>query len=294
MVEEMGKTMSSKLYKKAAGLLATPQKSAFDDFIKWLGNYGSPAGRGAKLRRNLEDEAHLTGNEAFGDERALAVFLEKCGSTYRKTAADQDKADRYARVCNTHQGKGLKIPVSHLPGLLKRYSVSKKLFTALVEYVLGDTAKKDVDDGNLSFSEAFRLLAADWNPANLPDEKLGGGNHVFATFDASQTIPTDPIELLNALAHPVLLRTGQDVILFELEYATNSVTDHRFPTVADAELVHFFEPAQERAPVPRKPDTWYGWTKPLNGQPRQPEIVHKNASVRILNQSPKLIGELTI
>lgn len=285
--------MSSKLYKKATVLLTPPQRSAFGDFIDWLGNYASPAVRGAKLKKNLENESHLTGNEAFGDERVLAGFLAKCGSTYRNAATDQDKADRYARVCNAHQGEGLRIPADRLPDSLQRYSVSKKLFMALVEYILGDAAKKDVDDGNLSVSEAFRLLAADWNSAHLPGEKLGGGRHVFATFGASQTIPAGARALLEALASPVLLPPSKDVILFELEYAADSVTDHRFPTVADAELVHFFEPAQERKPVPSKPDTCYGWTKPVGSQDPQPEIVHKNAFVWILNQSPKFIGELT-
>jgi hypothetical protein len=121
------------------------------------------------------------------------------------------------------------------------------------------------------------------------------GRVVFATFEHKAGAPrSSALAMIEALALPVLVRiSGDEEILFELTYETDSVADYRFPTVADAGSWHLFEPAQEWAPDPVAPATCWGWTKPVGTHPPQPEIVHSNESLRILRASPRFLGRVT-
>lgn len=76
----------------------------------------------------------------------------------------------------------------------------------------------------------------------------------------------------------------------EFSYRTDLVTAPRFPTVADAGWNPSFKPAPEREPDGSVPATCWGWTEPLGPWPPQPEIVHDNAGLRILDRPPRLIG----
>jgi hypothetical protein len=111
-----------------------------------------------------------------------------------------------------------------------------------------------------------------------------------ASLDAN-----DARALAEALALPCLVepRTA-DELLIELSYPTRAVGEMRFPTVADAGLVHLFRPAPEIEPSSGEPETCYGWTEPIGAHPPQPEVVHVNASVRVLDRPPRFVGRVLV
>jgi hypothetical protein len=142
---------------------------------------------------------------------------------------------------------------------------------------------------------SFPRLQARWSPDRLTaGERLGRrpDDAVFATFDHEAGAPRhDPLALSQALALPLWSRPRLgDEILVELDYPTDAVAHHRFPTVADAGWGHLFAPASETAPDDGTPATCCGWTEPLYGQIAQPEIVHDNAPLQILDVPPRLVG----
>ena len=123
---------------------------------------------------------------------------------------------------------------------------------------------------------------------------LGKADCVFATFEHPGGAPRDDaLGMAEALALPLMASpVSVDEFLVELSYPTNSVRNHRFPTVADAGNHPLFEPAREVAPNPAAPETCTGWTKPLGKHRPQAEIVHGNDSLRILNRAPRLVGRV--
>jgi len=143
--------------------------------------------------------------------------------------------------------------------------------------------------------DASKQLARRWNPAKLTDsDRLSRHECVFATFDhppgASRS---NARTMAEALALPVASRPGSaNEMLVEFSYPTDSVPNHRFPTVADAGDHPFFRPAPEVPPDPTARETCCGWTKPLGKQSPQPEIVHGNESLRVLNRAPRFVGRV--
>jgi hypothetical protein len=289
--------MSSLLYNAAQGLLADPEKQHLTEFQTWLASVNTPDLDGARLRANIEGESHLVGTGAFGTPQELAAFLEVCAGAHAKATSDYQKRLGYTNTCTAFELKGLSIDQANLPAGFLRYSVSRTLVAILVDRMLGRTARRDFDSGLMSVEDAFNRLTLYWSAARLTDaEKLARASAVFATFDHDGNAPReDARALADALALPVLLRVGGgEEILFEFFYKRDAVQGCRFPTVADAGLFHLFQPAPELAPDPANRQTLWGWTRPVGGQEAQPEIVHENASLRVVDGAPRLVGRMTI
>lgn len=147
--------------------------------------------------------------------------------------------------------------------------------------------------GTVSAEDTARGIELAWDPAKLkPTDSLARGPQVFATFDHAGGAPrNDALALSKSLALPIWTRprTG-DEFLVEVSYPTNSVENYRFPTVADAGWAYLFCPAPERQPNVGRPESLWGWTCPLDGQPPQPEIVHANGSLTVLDRPPRFVG----
>jgi hypothetical protein len=250
---------------------------------------------GRKLAANLELEAHLVGDNAFGDASELISFLKLCAGGCAGAARATTGLDAYWLACGSFELRGLAIPRDHLPPKLLHYSSNRKLVATILEKQLGIAARMAFDAGTMTPEDAFHQLSLKWTSSKLtPKERLGGGKAVFATFEHRAGAPRNSaLAMTQALALRVSVRVlSGEQILFEFTYPTDSVENHRFPTVADAGSWHLFEPAGETEPNPAVPETCCGWTKPLGAQPPQPEIVHANGPLRILSASPRFVGRI--
>jgi hypothetical protein len=247
---------------------------------------------GAKVVENLRTESHLVGDGAFGEPAELTSFLRVCGAP---PSASTEVGDRYEKACAAHLLRGLPIPLDHLPARLLRYSTSRTIAGQMIERVLGRRAREDFDN-DLLVEDTMAELAASWDAGALSGVHLGSAAPVFATFEHSAPLPRDDARALSlALALGFWGRPRSRVeLVIELSYPARAVTDTRFPTVADVGLGHLFRPAQEIAPDPATPGTCCGWTDPLGGHPPQPELVHANAEVRILDHPPRLVGRVPL
>jgi hypothetical protein len=289
--------MSSDLYRQALDSLSDRERAAFGRWAAWLRAHAiSPpaaAMKGAKILKNLEAEAHLVGDGPFGEPTAYAKVLRRCASLDASPAAERHRG--YDEVCQEFEGQGLKIPREHLPDGLLRYSSSRGLASTLIQRMLGIRARDSFDREALPPENAFVRLRDRWASSRLAaTDRLGRRAKVFATFECPSGAPRDDATALSrALALPLWQgpRTKQE-ILFELSYPTDAVTNHRFPTVADAGWLYLFQPAPEEAPQKSRPGSCCGWTKPLGGHPAQPEIVHDNASLQVLSEPPRFVGSI--
>jgi len=186
---------------------------------------------------------------------------------------------------------GLAIDPTWLPDQLQRYVLSKEAALRVIAGILGEVARADVESGLYSLSDAFADVARHW-AVRIGTSSLqlcGPGSDVWASCQLGQTVPGGARDLTDALALPARGMPGEPVV--KLEYPTNQVAGHRFPTVADAKW-YPFTPAPEVPPDPDDPRTCCGWTGARNGQENQPELLHDNADMAILNGPPSLIGVL--
>jgi hypothetical protein len=284
--------MPSRLFDEAVASMESDERRAFEQFERRLAKTMVPPGD--RLVENLRSESHLVGDGDFGESAELSSFLRTCGAKHDPSA---EAAACYEATCRGHELRGLGIPLDHLPPRLLRYSRSRTLAGKMIEKILGKRARGDFDN-DLFVEDTLAELAAAWYPGALVDSQLGaeGTALVFATFEHTASAPRDdPRALTQALAlnfwgSP---RT-RDELVIELSYPTRSITNTRFPTVADVGLSHLFRPAPEVPPSAGKKNTWYGWTEPLGGQPPQPELVHANAPVSVLDRSPRFVGRVPL
>jgi hypothetical protein len=289
--------MASQLYTLAQGLLLAAEQRRLTEFETWLSDINEPHLDSARLLANVRDECHLVGARQFGDPNELAAFLGACGQAHSKATSEFQRRAGYSSACSAFELKGLGVEQTSLPAGFLKYSTSKTLAATLVERMLGKIARRDFDSGLMSVEDAFNRMALYWSTARLTDdEMLARSKAVFATFEHEGTAPRDDARALaDALALPVLVRVGAgEEILFEFSYQRDSVQGHRFPTVADVGWFHLFQPAPEVAPDPAERHTFWGWTRPLGGQQSQPEIVHENARLRVIDSAPRLVGRMTI
>jgi hypothetical protein len=286
--------MPSNLYRLALEALSDDEKATLAEFETWMEalqiDVGGRKTQGDHVLGNLREESHLLGEGAFGDCSELVSLLKCCCEEHARSSSDSERYNGFGGVCGSHEGKGLRIDRERLPDTLLRYGRNMALFEKLVANVLGDRARKDLINGRISFEEAFSRLVASWDPSAVADHvRLGGSTVVFATFDHSAGAPrSDAAALAQALALPV--QPGRKEILMEFTYPTDSVANHRFPTVADAGWAHEFQPAPDAAPDPVRDETHWGWTRPLGAGPAQPELVHDNQSLRVLSAPPRFVG----
>lgn len=289
--------MASQLYTLAQRSLPTVDQRHLTEFETWLSDINEPQLNSAQLVANVRDESHLVGAGDFGDPNELAAFLRACGQAHSRANSDDRRRTSYSLTCSAFVLKGLVIEPTNLPAGFLRYSTSKTVAATLVERMLGKIARRDFDSGLMSVEDTFNRMARNWSAARLSDdEMLASSNAVFATFEHDGNAPRDDARALaDALALPVLLRVGAgEGILFEFSYQRDSVQGYRFPTIADVGLFHLFQPAPEVAPDPAERQTLWGWTRPLGGQQSQPEIVHENAPLRVMDSAPRLVGRMTV
>jgi hypothetical protein len=284
--------MPSRLFDEAVASLESDERRAFEKFERQLAR--TIVSHGGRLVENLRSESHMVGDGDFGEPAELASFLRTCGAKHDPSV---DAGACYDATCRGHELRGLGIPLDHLPPRLLRYSRSRTLAGKMIERLLGKRARGDFDN-DLFVEDTMAELAAAWHPGVLIDAQLGAEDAVlvFATFEHSAAAPRDdPRALTQALALNFWggPRT-RDELVIELSYPTRAVTDTRFPTVADVGLGYLFRPASEVPPSPGKENTWYGWTEPLGGQPPQPELVHANAPVSVLDRSPRFVGKVPL
>jgi hypothetical protein len=285
--------MHSALYQNARASLADGERQRLSDMETWLFNFAhdhiAGLSRGERLLDILRAEAHLVGNDAFGNSETFASFLRAC----IQESITNDWETALSDACAHHRLNGLRIPPDHIPESLYRYTTSRTLLAELVSLLLGAVARIAFDNGDLAPVDACAALEGQWNPAMLSRLRLARGNAVFATFDSTDyPLIADAASLSKSLALLFWERPRTcDEILLELHYEKSSVENHRFPTIADAHWDNpLFLPAPEIDPKEDDPHTWCGWTSPLGGESKRPEIVHQNSSLDMLATSPKFIG----
>jgi hypothetical protein len=283
----------SNLYHAALASLSDAERKLAAEFERWLAGYEkAEAGRvirGDGVLANIRKESHLLGHGDFGECTEFAAFLTRCAAGHSGAANSEDRHSDYESSCAAHEGRGMRMERSHLPDSLLRYSKSHKAILDFVETFLGQSARLDFERGTYRPEEAFADLAAQWDSARAPGS-LAAGTMAFAAFDHAGGAPRDDARALaQLLALPV---RSSDKVLVEYSYATDSVGNYRFPTVADVGWMHEFQPAPELAPDPTRPETLVGWTQPVGGGVPQPELVHSNETLRVLDRPPRLVGRL--
>jgi hypothetical protein len=295
--------MPSNLYQMALTSLLDDERKALATLEGWLENVSSaPSGgstrtlQGDRMVANLRAESHFLGDNSWGDSGEFATFLKRCAEEHARIATDPDRYNGYGDQCAANQGKGLRIRRTDLPSLLYRYVRSSVLVEVLVEKILGDSARADFQSGRLTIEDALSQVAEAWDTTALEDEdRLGAewDKMIFATFEHPDGAPRDlALGMAEALALPV--RPRRDEILIELTYTTDSVTNYRFPTIAEAGWAPEFQPAPEVEPSLGLPGSRWGWTRPLGAWPAQPELVHDNDSLRVLDGPPRFLGRYTL
>ena len=292
--------MPSKLYQSALASLSEAEQTSLTSFESWLEVYTADLSKssadGGRILENIRHESHLVGEGEHGNGASMATFLKECASSHVVSSED-DSHEAYKTSCAKYQGWGLKISSEHLPDRLLRYSTSRFLVAKIVERILGVIARDDFQKGFLSLEDAFVQISEDWDARLIRDNDRHAGETIaFATFEHNGGAPrNDAIRMTKALALPFWQRARTaDEILVELSYPTAAVSNTRFPTVADAGWIHLFRPAPESEPRRSDPKTCWGWTEPLDGQPAQPEIVHGNNSLKVVDRPPRLVGRIPV
>jgi hypothetical protein len=284
--------MPSKLFEAARA--ATKNVDALDKAMDWLRSCHHPAPAfGRRVRENVEIESHFGSH--FGDATVYSEFLEYWLGEHSAHSEDQDRIGGFERACDQFSGRGLPIIPALIPESLIRYTMSRQLAAIFIEYELGKSARMDFESGLLSPEDAFRLVALNWNGAHgLTGAQLSRSRVVFATFEHTGDAPRlDATAMADALALPGrFFGAKSDDILFELTYQSSSVSDSCFPTVADVGWSCVFKPSPEVLPDESDVTTCFGWTEPFNGQPSQPELVHRNCSLSALTKPPRLLGRV--
>ena len=274
--------MPSTLYQSAVASLLKDEKESLSTFEAWLPE---------RIRENLRSESHLLGDRPWGHAAELAELLRRCALEHGKVATDTERQTCYEGSCTSHEGKGFPIERDRLPERLLRYSRSGTVVRTLLRKALGRQAKKNLNRGLISVDEALvGLGTSPWDPKRMGEEdRLGRGKMVFATFEHPAGAPRDSAQgMVDSLALP--LGPSKNEILLEFSYTADSVTNHRFPTVADAGWIPEFQPASEVEPDSARPETCCGWTRPRGAWPPQPEVVHGNGPLRILDHPPRFVG----
>ncbi|MBW8875455.1 MAG: hypothetical protein JF614_10880 [Acidobacteria bacterium] len=272
----------SDLYQRAVASLLEEERESLTVLETWLPD---------RLPENLRSESHLLGDRPWGDPAELAKFLRCCSREHAKVETDEERRTGYQGSCTSFEGKGLPIERDRLPDRLLRYSRSDTVTRALIKKALGRQAKGSLNRELISIDEALAGLSTfSWDPRRMGEEdRLGRGKMVFATFEHPAGAPRDSAQ---GMAEALALPRGplKDEFLLEFSYPTDSVTNHRFPTVAEAGWVPEFQPALEVRPDPARPDTCWGQTRPRGSSTPQPELVHGNASLRVLDRPPRFLG----
>lgn len=291
--------MQSELYRRACARLAEPDRDGLRHCETWLQDHSDrsedPLVRGAQILANLRQESHLLGKASFGDPEELVSFLREWSQAHAKVSEPMPRRRCYQDACRSGQGKGSPVPTEALPTKLLRFSSSRSLLAQMIARILGEAARRDFDNRTLAPEDAVARLRRRWTPDSFgPTDRLGRGDVVFATFESAAGPPRNsPIELAEALGLGVARSRAIDrAFLVELEYEAVAVAEPRIPTVADAGWFDLFRPAAEAPPDAGDLKTCYGWTGPLGAQAPQPEIVHANASLRVVVDGPRWIGRL--
>ena len=292
--------MPSSLHRNATRLLGQRDAlllEAWERFEQWLRSSTTVAlpwqANGLKLADNIALEAHLVGNRTFGDAEEFSSFMEYCVRAFESAATEEDRIETFRRSCRDFTRRGMIVGFGVLPNILFRYCSEKPLEIALGRMV-GDYAVLQLQRKQISLSDAEQQVRDNWDPNLLQDaDMLARGDFAFATF-GNATIPhgASARHVAECLALPCVVPDGKPRrrFLVKLSYPKATVQNHRFPTFAEAETFPYFQPAEEEAPDPSVEARCVGWTKPIGAGSKQPELIHDNASLRILSSRIELLG----
>ena len=223
-----GSCMPSQLYENARASFEDGDSDRLTAFETWLGTVSAADFNGGKLLANIQKESHLVGEAELANPDELSAFLRRCAILHARAKSLTQQLKNYSAACSSHELRGLKIPRTHVPGILLRYSMSTELVTRIVERVLGKATRRAFDEGDVSPEDAFARLASAWVKTKMTDsEMLGRGGAVFATFEHAAGAPRgDATAMADALALRVR-RTDDEPILFEYCYDTAATANHR-------------------------------------------------------------------
>lgn len=200
--------MPSNLFRQALDSLPEDEREALGRGLDWLKTHAglSPTRPtdGARIYENLQAEAHLVGDGAFGDPAELTGFLQRCSAGLDASSVP-DRHRGYEEACEAFAGRGLQVPRTHLPDGLLRYTASRALAASLIERMLGTRARDAFNRGTLPADTAFTRIQGLWDPLRLDaTDRLARGNQVFATFEHPAGAPRDDATAMSqALALPL-------------------------------------------------------------------------------------------
>ena len=294
-------TMPSTLYMQAKGEISRRDPAMagqFEAFEQWLSNSEHVSvpkhSTGERLLDNLRQEAHLCGESGYGDHSELAAFMEDCALLFGRAASEEERVQMFARSCEKYYRRGLRIPLAVLPPLLERYVSHRKAIELLLNRTAGPVAATQFRMEQISIIVAEKLIQENWAYSRFRDEdKLARDVMVFAApVRGKWPDNTDALAIAESFGLPIAFGDGVERFhnLVRYEYDTHAVSNHRFPTFADAGRFPGFLPAPETCPDPKSPDTCWGWTKPLGRNEKRPEIIHDNASLRVLKSPIRYVG----
>ena len=280
----------SNLYKAARMALTVPQREALDRVLKWMrAQVWWKRDRPPKVASNLKkkNEYNLVG-EGNPEHQAYTRFLEKVAEL--DSIAEHDRYEEYGRVCQSAWKRGRRVAPARLPDRLYRY-VMLGAIRAWGEKVgmsrqwrLGLEAEPAKKWGELI--EMFKSDKKLYEECELARPDCP----VWATFDDPRDedwkLPSDVRDDPTLMAEHLALRTEMPdaVILVELVYNKSAAKDTRYPTVAEAGREQRFKSVSPAV------SPW-GLTNPLE-QPHQPEVVHENARLTVLEDEPRLLGKI--
>jgi len=152
----------SNLYRQALGSLSDDERTTLESWTNWLASTSSSpdvSRNGAKILANFESEAHLVGDNDFGDSAELIGLLRCCASRLA-SLPPPERPTGYDAVCQEFGGRGLRIPREHLPDGLLRYTSSRTLAAEIIEHVLGKRARDAFDRESLPPKPSLHVLKA--------------------------------------------------------------------------------------------------------------------------------------
>jgi hypothetical protein len=250
---------------------------------------------GAQLVENLREEAHFCGDASYGDPNDFALFLIDCAREFSIATSEYDKCVAYRKVCQRHTRKGSKILVGALPTILIRICGSPAILVMALQRMVGDAAVEQLKRKEISILDAEELVRVNWDPSLFdPSDCLARGDTVFATLYSSALLALDAQSVAECLGLPCATSPSTGRIrswhITACEYNATAVSNHRFPTIADAETFPGFRPAPDLIPDRSDSSSCFGWTKPIGTGDPQPELVHNNSSLRVARAPIRYLG----
>jgi hypothetical protein len=275
----------SLLFSKAASTLPPHDRDRLAHVLDWMNRHvWSNPDYFPKTAWNIRNEHNLVGDDSPDGCDAYARFLRDVSQL--DAVAEEDRYLLYQSVCDAFLMKGRTISNDVLGPHLYRYVMlgAIRAWGKVVGMPAYWSTLLDTEP-HQAFDQLIEQIHADLTLLEVLD--LGPhGRPVWATFDdPDQGLDPQVRDDATLMAHHLGLRVGLTRAdwLIVLIYQKHYLKSARYPTVADAGWEHRFRSADPRT------HEW-GLTAASGKFVPQPEVVHANCPLAILERMPRFLG----